>query len=147
MPRHYLWAVGNGAEIYQPGEVLANRYICKSPRIFLDAKPGLVPQAPTEIPQSLSAYLRLSPYRLHVPQVYELVQADKARGNLLLLEKAALFVPPLSAASAESIVPHLLPALTEVWQQASALRQLNWLWQIAQLWQPLELEQVATSLL
>ncbi|NJL39728.1 MAG: serine/threonine protein phosphatase [Leptolyngbyaceae cyanobacterium SM1_4_3] len=147
LPRHYLWAVGNGAEIYQPGEVLANRYICKSPRIFLDAKPGLVPQAPTEIPQSLSAYLRLSPYRLHVPQVYELVQADKARGNLLLLEKAALFVPPLSAASAESIVPHLLPALTEVWQQASALRQLNWLWQIAQLWQPLELEQVATSLL
>jgi serine/threonine protein phosphatase PrpC len=147
LPRHYLWAVGNGADIYQPGEVLADRYICKSPRIFLDAKPGLVPQAPTEIPQSLSAYLRLSPYRLHVPQVYELVQADKTGGSLLLLEKAALFVPPLSVASAEPIVPHLLPALTEVWQQATALRQLNWLWQIAQLWQPLELEQVAISLL
>ncbi|MBD2000429.1 protein phosphatase 2C domain-containing protein [Leptolyngbya sp. FACHB-541] len=148
LPRHYLWAVGHDADAYQPGEVLANRYICKSPRIFLDAKPGIVSQAPTEIPQSISAYLRLSPYRLHVPQVYGLVQADQSGADILLLEQAALFVPPLSTqAGTEATIPSLLPALTEVWQQATGLRQINWLWQIAQLWQPLTLELVGTSLL
>lgn len=148
LPRHYLWAVGHDADAYHPGEVLANRYICKSSRIFLDAKPGLVPQTPTEIPQALSAYLRLSPYRLHVPQVYDLIRGDEPGSDIVLLERVALFVPPLSTqAGTEVTSPSLLPALTEVWQQATGLRQLNWLWQIAQLWQPLALEQVGTSLL
>ena len=37
--------------------------------------------------------------------------------------------------------------LTTVWKGATSLRQLNWLWQIAQLWQPLASEGVASSLL
>ncbi|HEY9805819.1 MAG TPA: protein phosphatase 2C domain-containing protein, partial [Candidatus Obscuribacterales bacterium] len=41
----------------------------------------------------------------------------------------------------------LFPALVDVWPETSALRQLNWLWQMAQLWQPLSSEGVASSLL
>ncbi|NJO93251.1 MAG: hypothetical protein HC820_00810 [Hydrococcus sp. RM1_1_31] len=41
----------------------------------------------------------------------------------------------------------LLPLLSEVWQKATAIQQLNWLWQIARLWQPMQNKEVATSLL
>jgi len=40
-----------------------------------------------------------------------------------------------------------LPPLNEVWQQGTATRQFNWLWQIAQLWQPLQVQGVATTLI
>jgi len=67
-----------GAEIaaYQPGALLGNRYLCKNPRIFLDTKPGLVPDALTEVPQAFVSYLRLSPYQLHIPQGYEILPSD-----------------------------------------------------------------------
>jgi protein phosphatase len=42
---------------------------------------------------------------------------------------------------------HLSSELTTAWGDATSMRQLNWLWQIAHLWQPLASEGVASSLL
>jgi len=36
---------------------------------------------------------------------------------------------------------------TSAWKEATSMRQLNWLWQWATLWQPLSSEGVASSLL
>lgn len=46
-----------------------------------------------------------------------------------------------------SLEGQLMPELMTVWAQSPAVRQLNWLWQIAHLWEPLASEGVATTLL
>jgi serine/threonine protein phosphatase PrpC len=155
LPKHYLWAVGDGATAYQPDDLLVNRYLCKSPRIFLDTKPGLYPTIPTEIPQEFISYLRLSPYRLHVPQIYDIVPSTVSpTAKIALLDEAAFTVPgffysdPTGSQPPDAATgPQLLPALTDLWRHASALRQLNWLWQIAQLWHSFGMERVVSSLL
>lgn len=145
LPKRYLWAIGAGAEKYAPGELLGDRYLVKSQQVVLDTKPALPPETPTEISPAIAPYLRLVPYQLHIPQVYGQVQLGSGAA-LMLLEEAPLDVKRL-AAQEGSFTPPLLPALDEVWQHASALRQLNWLWQMAQLWQPLSSEGAASSLL
>ena len=40
-----------------------------------------------------------------------------------------------------------IPKVEDLWVEASPLQQLNWLWQIAKLWKPLEGKNVAGSLL
>ena len=148
LPKRYLWAIGQGIESYRSGELLAERYSVKQPHIVLDTKPGLLPDAPTEISSDLEPYLRLVPYQLHVPQIYGLVVSPQKRNSdILLLEEAPLYTEGVMSASSEPLEGQLMPELTAVWQQASALRQLYWLWQIAQLWEPLEGEGVAASLL
>jgi len=47
----------------------------------------------------------------------------------------------------ELIYPELLPTLAEVWSQASDLRQIHWLWQMAKLWYPLQKKAMVSSLL
>jgi serine/threonine protein phosphatase PrpC len=133
-----------GEDLCNPGEVLAGRYLCKSKSIFLDTKPGFLPNNPAEVPPQVVPYLRLSPWQLHVPQVYDWVERQ-ASSPLLLLEQAALWVE--RDVNGQSVNVQLLPALTNEWRKATALRQLNWLWQIANLWQPLGSEQVGSSLL
>jgi len=148
LPKRYLWAIGKGIESCRLGELLAERYSVKQPRVLLDTKPGLLPEAPTEISPDLEPYLRLAPYQLHVPQVYGLVTLPQKRSSdILLLEDAPLYTEGVMSATSEPLEGQLMPELTAVWQQASALRQLHWLWQIAQLWEPLEGEGVAASLL
>lgn len=119
--------------------------------MLLDTKPGLLPGISTEqIPDDLLPYLRLSPYALHVPQVYDWVRLESMGGpeKLALLERSPLYVsPPASDADTANGEPQLFPPLTAAWARASALRQLNWLWQIAHLWQPFATEQVGSSLL
>lgn len=143
LPRRYLWAVGEAAMSYQPGDLLDDRYLCKSPQIFLNTKPGLVPVNAPPVPEAGVAYLHLSPYSLHIPQIYEVVFSGAT--PLLLLDQAA--VQAASWVDGGEITVEPLSTLAEEWQSASALRQLNWLWQIAQLWQPLLGERVASSLL
>jgi serine/threonine protein phosphatase PrpC len=130
----YLWGVGSDRK---PGEVVADRYLCKSPHVFLDTKPGYLPNLAAELPEQYTGYLRLSPWRLHVPQVYDWIEEP---ASLLLLEQA-----PLQTTSTQE--PQLYPLLTAAWPAANALRQLNWLWQMASLWQPLSGEQATASLL
>lgn len=156
LPHRYLWAIGSAAERVSAGEMVGDRYLCQASRIFLDTQPGSGPIAPPgHLPLSIDAYLRLSPYRLHIPQVYDLVKLseEEAENVLILLDNAALQAPNFAAnaaADAWSQVAadvQLLPLLTDAFPAATPLRQIYWLWQIASLWHPLDLERVAASLL
>lgn len=142
--KRYLWAVGEGIEAYKLGDLVAKRYLLKSNRIFLDTKPGLLPNTRSlEISNAIKPYLRLVTYGLQIPQVYDLIPQGKGltAGDILLLEQAPIYtdVVPLEG--------QLMPELTSAWKDATSMRQLNWLWQMAQLWQPLSTEGVASSLL
>lgn len=143
IPKRYLWAVGKDAQSLRTGELLAGRYWVKSSQIVLDTYPGLQPTLTEEISAAIDPYLRLSPYRIHVPQIYGVVELASKRApiDLLLLEQAAIY-PEGSALEGT-----LMPELAEAWKASSALRQLNWLRQIAHLWQPLAAEGVAATLL
>jgi len=148
LPKRYLWAVGKGMESRRSGELLAGRYSVKQTSIVLDTQPGRLPHAPTEISSDLEPYLRLAPYQLHVPQVYGLVEASPKRsGDILLLEQAPLYTEGVVSEALVPLEGQLMPELTGAWAQSVALRQLNWLWQIAHLWQPLASEGVAATLL
>lgn len=151
LTKRYLWAIGPGAESCRTDELVANRYLVKGGRVLLDTKPGLLPGISTEqIPDNLLPYLRLSPYALHLPQVYDWVRLESAGGpeKLALLERSPLYLPNTpSDADPPASDPQLFPSLTDLWPRSSALRQLNWLWQIAHLWQPFATEQVVSSLL
>ncbi|MUG99442.1 serine/threonine protein phosphatase [Scytonema sp. UIC 10036] len=144
MPKRYLWAVANGASVGQPKELLADRYLVISKSVLLDTKPGLPPQTPdVESVPAIKPYLRLFPHRLYVPQVYGVLQIEgTVTREILLLEK-----PPLCVKETSVLDVQLESELTTAWQAATSMRQLNWLWQIAHLWQPLASEGVASSLL
>ncbi len=151
--KRYLWALGEGIEAATAGMPIADRYLLISQRILLDIKPGLPPATVEEIPAAIAPYLKLSPYKLHVPQVYGLMQLPAEGGlhrEIWLLEEVPIYSNSAGGNSwsqVEHIAPgQLMPELTSLWQNAPALRQLNWLWQIAQLWQPLSSQGVVTSL-
>ncbi|MEH1780451.1 MAG: protein phosphatase 2C domain-containing protein [Nostoc sp.] len=144
LPKNYLWAVVDGPNVGSPGEILADRYLILDKFVLLDTKPGLLALTPElDNLQPLKAYLRLIPYRLHVPQVYGVlfIADGSSEREILLLEK-----PPLLVDDTIQKVS-LGSELTIAWRDATSMRQLNWLWQIAHLWQPLASEGVASSLL
>ncbi|MBW4649498.1 MAG: protein phosphatase 2C domain-containing protein [Kastovskya adunca ATA6-11-RM4] len=143
--RRYLWVIGAGTEAYQVGELIGDRYLLDRPRILLDTQPSLTPETPEEIPAQIAPYLRLSPYTLHVPQVYgRLTLPGKRQPKAVwLLEEAAIF----ASGANHALEGQLMPELSTAWKEATPRRQLNWLWQLAQLWQPLLREGVASSLL
>lgn len=146
VPRRVLWAVGHRAEEFKPGALISDRYLCKSPQIFLDLKPGLPPGTLSDIPFSVLPYLRLTPHRLHLPQVYGWADGTLESGDmtrLMFLENSALSSPT----STDQTGFTLLPALHDVWSAGSAFQQLHWLWQIANLWHPLSTEHIASTLL
>ncbi|MGA7936622.1 MAG: protein phosphatase 2C domain-containing protein [Kovacikia sp.] len=149
MPKRYLWMAGR-VDSLRPGELLADRYWVKRDQIVLDTKPGLLPDSPDEISEIVESYLRLSPYQPHVPQVYGLLKVRQGLSNtdVLLLEQAPIYPEGVfGSQSSDSLEGCLMPELTAVWKESSALRQLNWLWQIAQLWQPFSVQGVASTLL
>jgi protein phosphatase len=131
----YLWATGTVAE-RQIGERVVDRYQVIAPHIWLDTKPGLPPTTVELLPDETLPYLYLYPYRLHVPEIFGVIQTADPDGFVFLLENA-----PLDDQG------NLYPAIADVWEQTAAHRQLYWLWQILQLWQPLLEQGVATSLL
>lgn len=139
VPKHYLWALGEGIKACKPGDLIAGRYLLKRDRLLVDNQPELLPELPEEIPNFLTPYLRLFAYQLHVPQVYGLVssKASKLSGDIWLLENGPI----------QKVSESLMPELADSWKGASAMRQLNWLWQIAQLWQPFITQGVASTLL
>ena len=139
VPKHYLWALGEGIKTCRPGDLIAGRYLLKRDRLLIDTQPELLPELPEEIPNFVTPYLRLFAYQLHVPQVYGLVssKASKLSGDIWLLENGPIL----------KVSESLMPELANSWKGASAMRQLNWLWQIAQLWQPCITQGVASTLL
>ncbi len=144
--KRYLWMMGDWVRsYYRVGELIDNRYLVKQPQIVLDTKPAQAPQAPEEPPSWLSLYLKLLPFHLHIPQVYGYIPSPDERLNMdiWLLEYGTI---PLDE-TGELIYPELLPTLDEVWSQASDLRQIHWLWQMAKLWHPLQKKAVVSSLL
>ncbi|ADI64581.1 protein serine/threonine phosphatase ['Nostoc azollae' 0708] len=144
LPKRYLWVVADSLNLVSPGEILADRYLVIGQSIIFDLKPGLVPQIPElDNLDRIRAYLKLIPYRLNIPQVYGMLSLDERQSQpkILLLEK-----PPILVDSTDSQV-YLCSKLTRDWGDASSMRQMNWLWQIAHLWEPLLTEGVASSLL
>ena len=144
--KRYLWMIGDWVRsYYRVGELIDDRYLVKQPQIVLDTKPAQAPQAPDEPPSWISLYLKLLPFHLHIPQVYGYIPSPDERLNMdiWLLEYGTI---PLDE-TGELIYPELLPTLDEVWSQASDLRQIHWLWQMAKLWYPLQKKAMVSSLL
>ncbi len=144
--KRYLWAVGEGLAAYRLGGLVGDRYLLTSHRILLDTKPGWLPEMPaSEVTDATKSYLKLVPYRLHVPQVYGVLTPSDGSAAVVLLEKTAIYteVPPDAAELEGQVMPQLVGA----WQEGTSMRQLNWLWQTAQLWQPFSSEGVASTLL
>ncbi len=148
LPYHYLWGVGDLVSGLRPGALINQRYLLKQDQIFLDTKPGLVPESLSELPDFLLPYLHLSAYPLHVPRPYAVLRSPD-EDYVLMLESAALATPFQADSSADnqSSVPELLPQFGEQWPEAPPLRQLSWLWQMSQLWDAMQSEQVAATLL
>ncbi|NEU72543.1 serine/threonine-protein phosphatase [Hassallia byssoidea VB512170] len=124
----YIWATGEH-QVIRPGELIKDRYEVITSQIWLDIQPGQLPDIPEELPKAIIPYLRLSSDR-SLPQVYGF--AD----DILLLENV-----PIDETG------NLYPAIADAWEQATPVRQVYWLWQIIQLWQPLSEFKVALSLL
>jgi protein phosphatase len=149
LPKRLLWAVGDLVDA-RPGDLLGDRYQLLHSQVVLDTQPGLLPGILTEIPPMLEAYLRLSPYKLHVPQIYGWLSVGQGRSaaTLLLLEQAAIYPAEAIGPQPEKAIANtVMPNLISLWPSSPPLRQLNWIWQIAQLWQPLSREQATATLL
>ena len=115
---------------------MAERYQAIAPQVWLDTRPGL-PQFQGELPDEMIPYLQLYPRRLHIPEVFGSVTLDQAsESKVFLLENVPI-----------DTTGHLCPSIVDAWSQASAIRQVYWLWQILQLWTPLLELGVASSLL
>ncbi|HLP89465.1 MAG TPA: protein phosphatase 2C domain-containing protein [Nostocaceae cyanobacterium] len=144
LPKRYLWVVGEDLNLGNPGEILADRYLVIGKSVVLDIRPGLSPHIPElDKIQLVKPYLKLIAYRLHIPQMYGVltIEQDSSKREILLLEKSPIIVDQQNAQI------QLCSRLTNTWGNASSMRQIHWLWQLAQLWQPLLTENVASSLL
>jgi protein phosphatase len=138
--KRYLWTLGEETGVHKIGDLIGDRYLLKQDKVLLDTKPGIIPKFPEDIPPELEIYLKLFPYRLHLPQIYGYINTKEP---IWLLEYSSISTNQ----DGELIHPQLFPCLKEVWQELSPLRQLNLLWQIIQLWQPLSAHKVVSSLL
>ncbi len=159
LTRMHVWLVGPQAEQFFVGDWVGassrdpsqNRYRVVAPRVLLDTKPALLPDSPLDISLAMEPYLKLSHHRVSVPQIYGVLNLlddvldDGTRREFLLLENAPIQDYSHAGATGPSVGP--LPRLVEVWRGGSALRQLNWLWQVAGLWAILKQEKVASTLL
>jgi protein phosphatase len=146
IPKVYLWTIGEDANSLKVGQTLANnRYLVVKERILLDTKPGWQPEV-AKVPELIIPYLRLVGHRPHVPQVYGVIEYSRSgrrTTNLWLLEKAPIYSEGLGATFAGK----LMPELNESWKSAGSMRQLNWLWQIANLWDSMQAEGVNRTLI
>lgn len=143
--RNYLRASGEWVKVYKVGELIDHRYLLKQPRVALDTKPGLPPNSPEKFPSHILPYLKLFPYRLHIPQVYSYLPSPDEELDLEVWFLEYGTVP--TDQDGELKYLNFLPEIGEVWEGATPLRQLNWLWQMARLWQPLQEQGVVSSLL
>ena len=130
----YLWAVGATAMQIPAGELVKDRYEVVAPQIWRDTQPELLPEFPDQLSSDMLTYLRLYPQRIHVPEVYGVCELGNS--VVTLLENV-----PINPSGE----PY--PSIKSMWTQVPAVRQVYWLWQILELWTPLEEMGVASSLL
>jgi protein phosphatase len=149
LPKRFLWAVGSGAYAFHVGDLLRDRFLFRGSQVVFDTQPGLPLKMDIDLPETLVPYLKLFPYRLHIPQIYTLLSLEEPSPSLLLLLEEF----PLSNADfdasilAGGLVMGRGVPLFEAWSGTQTLRQVHWLWQIARLWQPLRIQGVTSSLL
>ena len=161
----YLWATDGEMKTPMPmkvGETIGDRYRVMAPNIWLDTQPDLQPPVfnaqyqiqGQPIPTSAVPYLKLQAYALHLPTLYDICPP---------LPLASIDHPPpehLPDSGAQAL-PHalvldnvpiddsgcLFPSLQSAWSKVSPIRQLYWLWQLAELWHPLDKWGQSASLL
>jgi protein phosphatase len=155
LPKIYLWAVGEDVQSLKVGQMLANnRYLVVNSQVLLDTKPGWQPETvvsgassgENRVPEHILPYLRLIGHRPHIPQVYGSIAGNRSgRKNSIiwLFEKGPIYSEGTGAAFAGK----LMPEISVGWKSAASMRQLNWLWQIANLWEPMQVEGVSSTLL
>ena len=143
--KRYLWAVGDWIKAFQVGELLEERYLLESDYILLDTLPAQIPLGLEEIPPRIMPYMKLFPLRLHLPLVHSFLPSPDPEMDLdvWLLEYGTLLLND----EGKPQYPNFFPKLSEVWGEASALRQLIWLKQMVQLWRPLQSQKVVSGLL
>ncbi len=137
----YLWATRAMSGAANPADIpvntlVADRYWVTRPQIWLDTQPARAADVPNLMPNLALSYLYLYAHRLHLPGLYGFCAETEDDEAIALLDNA-----PLDETG------QLLPMLEAAWQTTPPVRQIYWLWQILQLWQPLRHQGVATSLL
>jgi protein phosphatase len=154
LPKIYLWAVGEDVQSLKVGQMLANnRYLVVNSQVLLDTKPGWQPEtvggassSESRVPEYILPYLRLIGHRPHIPQVYGSIawnRSGRKTSSIWLLEKGPIY----SEGSGAAFAGKLMPGLSDAWKSAASMRQLNWLWQMANLWEPMQVEGVSSTLL
>lgn len=138
--RRFLWAVGPGADQLAVGTLVVERYRVVQPQLLLDTHPSRSPIPLESVPAAAVPYLGLATFVRAIPRPF--TEVATPQGTFLLLEEVPVQTPPKPTDS-----PQPMPKLTAAWGEASALHQLSWLWQLAQLWDPLQQEQAAATLL
>ncbi|AFZ44365.1 protein serine/threonine phosphatase [Halothece sp. PCC 7418] len=153
--QRYLWVVGTRLAPAQIQQLIGQRYLVISEKLVLDTQPGIPPYFPERIPPWLKPYLRLSPYRLHIPKLYgQIPREDPTPDHDTKPEQGSesevwlLEYENFSSSVQEKFAKgEFLPTLEIAWSSASGIRQLNWLLQISQLWQPMAAQGVVKTLL
>ena len=138
--RRYLWSSKELTSSELEQIEVKGRYLLFGERIFLDTKPGKPPVTAEEVPEDIVVYLQLFPFYPHVPQVYGLLEST----GVWLFDYGTV---PCNSWGELDYCSEFIPKLETLWVDATPLQQLNWLWQIAKLWQPLSNKKVANSLL
>jgi protein phosphatase len=136
--QQYLWAVGLDTESFPPASLLGDRYRVLSSQIVVDTDAFTLPELPLEFQTYVVSYLKLSRLSLHLPRPYGLLLLGE---ELNLSEIFLLENVPIDRQG------NLCPTLAESWGQASALRQINLLWQVLNLWEPLAEQNMTRTLI
>lgn len=139
--RRYLWSNKQAISPRQKNTLINERYLALSERVFLETQPGKPPVTPEEVPEEIVVYLQLFTCYPHIPQAYGMLDGTDA----WLFDYGT--VPTTDPAGLVINSEQLIPRIEDLWTDATALKQLNWLWQIAKLWKPLASKNVAGTLL
>lgn len=145
VPRRYLWTVGQQVGAESKGQLIGDRYLVVDRNILLDTKPGLIPLVVEDIPPFITSYLKLSGYQPQIPKVYGLATNSHRQESIWLLENAPIHSQGVASKSAGRLMSRLIDRWKD--KDITPLRQLNWLSQIVELWQPMVMEKVASTLL
>jgi protein phosphatase len=154
LPQRYLWVVGTKSAANPVERSLLGRYLFRGPQVVIDTQPGIPLSSSFDVSDEILPYLKLFPFRLHLPQVYSLLTTESPTGSVPLVLLEGVPLAPGDFFQTDGPEEGLLKpiavaeAFTDAWKKsAHPLRQVNWLWQMAQLWTPLKQEGVAMSLL